>query len=735
MGKQDSLASFFLRDFSQDIHQKAAMKNAYVLLSRHEYFKAAGFLLLANKQSEAIQVLIKNYHDPQLALFISVILEGDSSSTYQFILNTHMNQVAQYTQDVYLQAIIAWCNQDYVSALHSLLSFFDPNQFTGECTSVDKYFLDNHSNCACLQFPLGRISHQSPGSSSPQSTVTPTEQVSIEDFPTTLSPFMHDEVFPLAIALLHSPFYRFDMKLYREPLCRIAHSILYLFQQQGYLSVLLCVVSDQVKQSLQGIGVDKTMFRSFMQDVLNGACVNWLDEGVIADFRLLHKIIQPKYLLNHLNQQIASGYVSDLISYCLIADSLTQQEPDALHSLLHTLYFTLSHANSLTLRTLEAEPLCCGRKSRFCSSLVTSWFRLLLDYQQEALPSSIAEAYDFGSITHQALLGAVFVGWELGDEHLLVLALQELRGHQSTHVYQEIIDAITTARISLECQQPSHSGHLQEKRISLPEWCLLYCRLLMYHNTLTTLVSLHPEPHQDCFTTPTLITAEQEEEDAQSERMSRWLLSLRRLLLESPPQVQGFDAVAVRDFLQPFTDPKRIVFTGESAQTLWTLTKCSASLEWILKLHQEEHTITLSWNASQIEYRAVGISTVFKKKKNHLIYIAPTETISFPWYSVDSLFAHPSDSILPDRADVMVPLLNRPAIAFGVSSSHSVQTGLYSIDSNSCSVFPAIPCSSRVVSLACNPLGDRLVALTRNNQILLFDCETEQLLQEYHVLK
>ena len=170
------MASFFLRDFSQEIHQKAALKNAYVLLSRHEYIKAAGFLLLANKQQEALQVLIKNSHDPQLALFLSIILEGDQSFSYQSIMNSHMNQVSQYTHDVYLQAVIAWYNQDYSLALHSLLSSFDPNHYCQEEQCVDRYFLDNHADCSCLHYPMSHIAHHTSSPSSPRSALTPTDQ-------------------------------------------------------------------------------------------------------------------------------------------------------------------------------------------------------------------------------------------------------------------------------------------------------------------------------------------------------------------------------------------------------------------------------------------------------------------------------------------------------------------------------------------------------------------------------
>ena len=47
------------RDFSTEENQKSALKNAYVALSKQQYNKAICFLLLANKQTEALQVCVK----------------------------------------------------------------------------------------------------------------------------------------------------------------------------------------------------------------------------------------------------------------------------------------------------------------------------------------------------------------------------------------------------------------------------------------------------------------------------------------------------------------------------------------------------------------------------------------------------------------------------------------------------------------------------------------------------
>lgn len=47
------------RDFSQEDHKKAAMKNAYVALSKQLFDRAVCFLLLAGHFQDAIQIILK----------------------------------------------------------------------------------------------------------------------------------------------------------------------------------------------------------------------------------------------------------------------------------------------------------------------------------------------------------------------------------------------------------------------------------------------------------------------------------------------------------------------------------------------------------------------------------------------------------------------------------------------------------------------------------------------------
>ena len=47
------------RDFSQEKHQKAALKNAYVLLNKKQYMTAVTFFLLGKHVTEAVNVILK----------------------------------------------------------------------------------------------------------------------------------------------------------------------------------------------------------------------------------------------------------------------------------------------------------------------------------------------------------------------------------------------------------------------------------------------------------------------------------------------------------------------------------------------------------------------------------------------------------------------------------------------------------------------------------------------------
>ena len=87
---QPRLLQFFSRDFSDPENKKAALKNAYVLLSQHRYELSAAFFILGGQRSDAYEILGGDAGDFQLAFAVARVLEGDSGDGLQEFINKHM---------------------------------------------------------------------------------------------------------------------------------------------------------------------------------------------------------------------------------------------------------------------------------------------------------------------------------------------------------------------------------------------------------------------------------------------------------------------------------------------------------------------------------------------------------------------------------------------------------------------------------------------------------------------
>lgn len=72
------MASFFGNNFSEERWRKAALKNAYSLLSKQRFQHAVAFFLLADALWDAIRLCVSRLKDVQLALVISRLYESDT---------------------------------------------------------------------------------------------------------------------------------------------------------------------------------------------------------------------------------------------------------------------------------------------------------------------------------------------------------------------------------------------------------------------------------------------------------------------------------------------------------------------------------------------------------------------------------------------------------------------------------------------------------------------------------
>ena len=74
------LAEFLSRNFAEDRHREAALKNAYALMSKHRYAFAATFFVLAGEHADAAALVWRRLGDPSLAVTVARLAPADAGS-------------------------------------------------------------------------------------------------------------------------------------------------------------------------------------------------------------------------------------------------------------------------------------------------------------------------------------------------------------------------------------------------------------------------------------------------------------------------------------------------------------------------------------------------------------------------------------------------------------------------------------------------------------------------------
>ncbi|KAI9316514.1 RAVE protein 1 C terminal-domain-containing protein [Dichotomocladium elegans] len=119
--EQAIMVKFLANDFSQPRWQTAAAKNAFVLLGRQRYAYAAAFFLLADKLKDAVNVILKNLQDYQLAIAICRVYEGDHSPLLKDILKNTVLPHATAAKDRWLVSMVFTLLGDKREALRALV--------------------------------------------------------------------------------------------------------------------------------------------------------------------------------------------------------------------------------------------------------------------------------------------------------------------------------------------------------------------------------------------------------------------------------------------------------------------------------------------------------------------------------------------------------------------------------------------------------------------------------------
>lgn len=118
--KDDKLVNFFNQNFMEQRWKTAALKNAYALQAKHRFELSAAFFLLGGALSDAVATCIQKLNDPQLALCIARLQEGEEGPVWKKTLQDHVLKPSIAEDDRVLASLCYWLLRDYKSAVLTL---------------------------------------------------------------------------------------------------------------------------------------------------------------------------------------------------------------------------------------------------------------------------------------------------------------------------------------------------------------------------------------------------------------------------------------------------------------------------------------------------------------------------------------------------------------------------------------------------------------------------------------
>ncbi|KAI9090375.1 hypothetical protein K1719_028710 [Acacia pycnantha] len=119
--KDKPLVGFLSRNFQDEKNKAAALKNAYVLLGKHQLELAIAFFLLGGDHSSAVNICAKNLGDEQLALVICRLIEGLGGSLERHLITKYILPSAIAKGDYWLASLLEWEMGNYYQSFRRML--------------------------------------------------------------------------------------------------------------------------------------------------------------------------------------------------------------------------------------------------------------------------------------------------------------------------------------------------------------------------------------------------------------------------------------------------------------------------------------------------------------------------------------------------------------------------------------------------------------------------------------
>ncbi|KAL6938084.1 hypothetical protein ACO0RG_004618 [Hanseniaspora osmophila] len=141
--EQKKMLNFLNHDFSEDRWKTAALKNSYVLLSKHRDMMAACFFLLAGSLRDCVNVLVRKINDLDLAILVCRLFEGDNGPVLAEMLIQHILPSSISNNDRWSASFVYWKLKKKDLAIKSLIE--DPAKLEGPKAGAKKIEVVNES--------------------------------------------------------------------------------------------------------------------------------------------------------------------------------------------------------------------------------------------------------------------------------------------------------------------------------------------------------------------------------------------------------------------------------------------------------------------------------------------------------------------------------------------------------------------------------------------------------------
>jgi len=128
---KQKMVTFLSNDFKVDKWKTAAVKNAFVLMSKKDYIMSAAFFLLGNSFKDAVAVIVNNMGDIQLGILMCRLKENlfskrlEDKPVLRAVIEENFIEKGKLIKDPWLVSIGYTLLGQHVNSLNCFQTIFD----------------------------------------------------------------------------------------------------------------------------------------------------------------------------------------------------------------------------------------------------------------------------------------------------------------------------------------------------------------------------------------------------------------------------------------------------------------------------------------------------------------------------------------------------------------------------------------------------------------------------------